>query len=143
MVAAPADLVVDPVRRPDCVFCPTSDSTRRIGRRTRPVWGKVKSHVSYYGATKYLGIFAVFEPLNPVVPGHLLVVPDTHVRDAAEDPDVAAGAMEVAATIAQRYTAANIITSIGADATQSVFHLHAHVVPRRPGDGLLLPWSGQ
>lgn len=36
-----------------------------------------------------------------------------------------------------------VITSIGADATQTVFHTHIHVVPRRPGDGLTLPWTGQ
>jgi histidine triad (HIT) family protein len=37
----------------------------------------------------------------------------------------------------------NIITSVGAEATQTVFHLHLHVVPRRFGDGLALPWTGQ
>jgi histidine triad (HIT) family protein len=36
----------------------------------------------------------------------------------------------------------NIITSAGSDATQTVFHLHLHVVPRRAGDGLALPWTG-
>jgi hypothetical protein len=35
----------------------------------------------------------------------------------------------------------NLITSAGTDATQSVFHLHVHLVPRRPNDGLKLPWS--
>lgn len=34
-----------------------------------------------------------------------------------------------------------IITSIGANATQTVRHTHLHVVPRRPGDGLALPWT--
>jgi histidine triad (HIT) family protein len=38
---------------------------------------------------------------------------------------------------------ANIITSIGRVATQSVFHLHVHIVPRHEGDGLCLPWTGQ
>jgi histidine triad (HIT) family protein len=35
----------------------------------------------------------------------------------------------------------NIITSVGSAATQTVRHLHVHVVPRRRGDGLQLPWS--
>lgn len=83
-----------------------------------------------------------FVPLNPVVPGHRLFVPVLHVRDAMEKPWVTAQTMEVAA----RYAAAmnrdcNLITSVGTHATQSVFHLHIHYVPRRPGDGLLLPWS--
>ncbi|MEV7006240.1 HIT domain-containing protein [Streptosporangium sp. NPDC051022] len=32
------------------------------------------------------------------------------------------------------------MTSAGREATQSVFHLHLHIVPRQDGDGLALPW---
>jgi histidine triad (HIT) family protein len=35
----------------------------------------------------------------------------------------------------------NIITSAGTEATQTVFHLHVHIVPREAGDGLELPWG--
>jgi len=35
----------------------------------------------------------------------------------------------------------NLITSAGKNATQSVFHLHVHLVPRVAGDGLSLPWT--
>ena len=35
----------------------------------------------------------------------------------------------------------NVITSAGRAATQTVMHLHFHLVPREPGDGLMLPWS--
>jgi histidine triad (HIT) family protein len=85
-----------------------------------------------------------FEPLHPVTAGHLLVVPRQHVRHAATAPSVTAEVMRQAAGIAGKLdTAANIITSIGADATQTVFHLHVHVIPRRRGDGLHLPWTGQ
>ena len=34
----------------------------------------------------------------------------------------------------------NLITSRGRAATQSVFHLHLHLVPRADNDGLALPW---
>lgn len=85
----------------------------------------------------------VFEPLNPVTAGHLLVVPKRHVRDATEDIDLTAKVMRAAAWMAKQWSAANLITSIGAEATQTRFHLHIHVVPRRPGDGLVLPWTGQ
>lgn len=78
-----------------------------------------------------------------VTPGHMLVVPRRHVANAAVDPDVTAETMRWAAVIAAEVGAANIITSIGVPATQSVFHLHIHVVPRRDGDGLALPWSGR
>jgi histidine triad (HIT) family protein len=37
----------------------------------------------------------------------------------------------------------NLSTSKGEAATQSVFHLHVHVVPRQEGDRLPLPWTPQ
>lgn len=86
----------------------------------------------------------VFEPLNPVTPGHLLIVPRSHVLDAAEDPNMAALAFEWAAELAGRIPhASNLITSNGKDATQTVFHLHVHLVPRYADDGLALPWTSQ
>lgn len=93
-----------------------------------------------------LGIF----PLNPVVEGHFLVIPKNHVSDAYVSPTAAAAAVGDAAQWAwlmserdSRYRSVNIITSVGALATQTVFHLHIHVVPRTEGDGLTLPWTGQ
>jgi len=86
-----------------------------------------------------------FEPLNPVTPGHFLVVPREHVIDALDGPVQMGRAMTFAARLAgdMGLDAANFITSAGTAATQSVFHLHVHVVPRREGDGLRLPWTGQ
>jgi histidine triad (HIT) family protein len=78
-------------------------------------------------------------PLNPVTPGHIIVIPTTHIADAIEDPAVTGATMSRAAELAAR--ACNLITSCGAAATQTVFHLHIHIVPRRDGDGLALPWS--
>jgi histidine triad (HIT) family protein len=84
-----------------------------------------------------------FEPLNPVTAGHLLVVPRVHVRDAGEDPEVTGHVASLAAAIAGPASegAYNLITSAGPAATQSVFHLHFHIVPRWVNDGLMLPWS--
>lgn len=85
-----------------------------------------------------------FEPLRPVTKGHVLVVPNAHVSDALSDPVVTAGVMARAAWLAQTVApTCNLITSCGADASQSVMHLHIHIVPRREGDGLALPWTGQ
>jgi len=86
-----------------------------------------------------------FEPLNPVTPGHFLVVPRKHVSHALESPVAAGRTLKFAAFLANQMgiPAANFITSAGADATQTVFHLHVHIVPRRDGDGLHLPWTGQ
>jgi histidine triad (HIT) family protein len=83
-----------------------------------------------------------FTPLNPVTEGHVLVVPKRHVTDALADPVVAGLTFRAAADYARRNDEdVNLITSAGADATQTVFHLHVHIVPRRADDGLLLPWS--
>lgn len=111
--------------RSDCVFCDED---------------KIVSPIEWeYGADSSLHM--VFEPLDPVVEGHLLVVPVRHADDATEDRYLSAMAMSVASRIAARYESSNIITSIGAPATQTVMHLHLHVIPRYPGDGLALPWT--
>jgi histidine triad (HIT) family protein len=78
-----------------------------------------------------------------VHPGHLLVIPRQHVPDAGTDPDITANVMRRAAELMAEHPAANLITSKGSVATQSVFHLHVHVVPREAGDNLPLPWTPQ
>jgi histidine triad (HIT) family protein len=84
-----------------------------------------------------------FTPTNGgVTPGHTLVVPRAHVANAIVDPVVTGVSVIRAATLAsqmirtEQLPGANLITSIGQAATQSVFHLHWHIVPppqrRRP-----------
>lgn len=82
-----------------------------------------------------------FTPINPVVEGHSLVAPRQHVRDATSIPTVTAAVMRCAAELASCYSASNILASSGAAATQSVFHLHIHVIPRVFGDQLMVPWG--
>ncbi len=80
-------------------------------------------------------------PLDPVTAGHVIVLPTRHVPDAAYEPVVTGLTMRRAAELAQSTGAANLITSIGPDATQTAPHLHIHLVPRRAHDGLALPWT--
>lgn len=113
----------------DCVFC------RIIADPTRQTPG--------VGGTVAVWPDAIaIEPLGPVVEGHLLVIPRAHVVDFTEAPLVTAVVMARAAELAQhlRIFPSNLITSAGHEATQSVFHLHAHLVPRAANDGLALPW---
>lgn len=77
-------------------------------------------------------------PLGPVTEGHILVIPRVHVATALQDPDVSATVMRRAAEIAPN--PCNLIVNVGAEATQTVFHLHLHIVPRAKDDGLALPW---
>ena len=87
----------------------------------------------------------VITPLNPVVEGHKLIIPASHVESAAESPRVTGWAMRDTAVYLQRAEVGdcNIITSVGAAATQTVRHLHVHIVPRHEDDGVTLPWTGQ
>lgn len=84
----------------------------------------------------------IITPLNPVTLGHVIVISHAHVPDYTSNPDVTQHLMWDAARYANQMGAAsNLITSAGVAATQTVFHLHVHVVPRREGDGLALPWT--
>lgn len=83
-------------------------------------------------------------PLDPCAPQHTLVIPRQHVPDFAANPAVTGRTMqrasELIAELGWRDRSVNLITSKGRAATQSVFHLHVHVLPRAENDGLALPW---
>jgi histidine triad (HIT) family protein len=90
------------------------------------------------------GDHLVFEPLNPVVEGHLLVIHREHTDDFTENPIISGQLTERASLVAKiKGGDYNLITSKGKNATQTVPHLHIHLIPRKENDGLLLPWSGQ
>jgi histidine triad (HIT) family protein len=83
-------------------------------------------------------------PKNPVVDGHVIVIPKRHVSDAADETYTTGMIATYAADLAaERCESFNLITSKGSPASQTQFHLHWHVVPRIEGDGLALPWTGQ
>ncbi len=87
-----------------------------------------------------------FMDLNPVAPGHLLVVPRQHAV-GLEELDRAAGAhvWSVGHDLARalrrsgiRCEGINILVCDGEAAFQTVFHFHLHVIPRFAGDGWTL-----
>lgn len=83
-----------------------------------------------------------FTPRNPVTTGHRIFIPRQHVYDAAHFPSITGQVFAVAAAYAAvAGSQFNLITSAGRFATQTIFHLHVHYVPRAEHDGLLLPWS--
>ncbi len=81
-----------------------------------------------------------FEDINPQAPMHVLVVPRAHistVNDLAAGHDVLVGAMvrQAAAIAAERGYAASgfrTVFNCNADAGQTVFHIHLHVLAGRP-----------
>lgn len=83
------------------------------------------------------------EPLRQVTPGHMLVIPRHHATDFADDPSVTAAAFRAAAefTADTELGDCNLITSRGEAASQTVRHVHIHVLPRTWDDMLRLPWN--
>ena len=84
---------------------------------------------------------AAFLDARPVFKGHVLVVPRAHVATLSDMPAAALGPFFAAV---QRVARA-VEAGLGADGTfvamnnkvsQSVPHLHVHVVPRKKKDGL-------
>lgn len=86
-----------------------------------------------------------FVPLGPVTEGHRLFVTETHIDRPHPDYSLAVGLVAELAAAHGAHLGCdfNLIINSGPDATQTIPHLHWHVVPRRPGDGLTLPWTGQ
>jgi histidine triad (HIT) family protein len=80
----------------------------------------------------------VFRDINPRAPTHVLVIPRRHIPSAAELTD-ADGELLAALFGALRRVAEEaglhgyrIVTNVGAEAGQSVFHLHLHLLAGRP-----------
>lgn len=85
-----------------------------------------------------------FLDLNPAADGHTLVVPRRHVRELSEvRPEEGGAVFALAARISgvmrgHLAPAVNLHLADGAEAGQDVFHTHLHVIPRSPGDGVVL-----
>lgn len=83
-----------------------------------------------------------FPPLDPIAPGHTLVIPTDHHRDILDTPvSLLAEVTETVQRVAKVMRAAlgargiDVLSANGPDSEQSVPHLHLHVVPRWADDG--------
>lgn len=84
-----------------------------------------------------------FMDINPVTPGHTLVIPNRHSTGLRSLPEEDASILLVAAqrlakALLQselRCEAVNLFMADGTSAGQTVFHTHLHVIPRFRGDG--------
>lgn len=93
-------------------------------------------------------VFA-FLDINPINPGHTLVIPKEPYENIFEIPDEVLEKMIVIAkqiAIKQKEVlnadGINIGMNNGKDAGQEVFHAHIHVIPRYKDDGYKL-WHGK
>jgi histidine triad (HIT) family protein len=82
-----------------------------------------------------------FLDIRPLFPGHVLVVPRLHVETltdlapAAVDP-LFQQVRRMAAAVRDACGAQGSFVAVNNTVSQSVPHLHVHVVPRTKGDGL-------
>lgn len=82
-----------------------------------------------------------FRDIAPQAPTHVLVVPKCHISDVngitAENSDVIAHIFAVIPRIAEAEGLENgyrVVTNCGADAGQTVQHLHFHILGGKPLD---------
>lgn len=79
-----------------------------------------------------------FRDVDPQAPTHVLVIPRRHEPDigslAAADPDAALALLAEARAIAETQDNGSyrLVFNTGADAHQTVFHCHGHVLAGRP-----------
>ena len=84
-----------------------------------------------------------FMDIQPVNPGHVLVIPKAHFSDLSTLPAETGGHLfQVAQKIALLMPKTNVknegvdfFLANGEAAGQEVFHVHLHVIPRFTGDG--------
>lgn len=80
-----------------------------------------------------------FLDIQPWQEGHTLVVPRRHVDHALVDAQVlselAPAVLAVSSILRERLgaTGFNVLTNVGPDSGQEVFHAHIHVLPRHAG----------
>ena len=92
-----------------------------------------------------------FMDINPGSDGHILVIPKRHSKDLVEISaddlvEVTLAAQRIAKAAVEEFGAdgVNLLNCCGADAWQTVFHFHLHVIPRyvdKSKDRLELPWQ--
>jgi diadenosine tetraphosphate (Ap4A) HIT family hydrolase len=110
---------------PSCIFC-------------RIVAGEIPSSFVHRGATA-----TAFMDINPLTPGHLLVIPNRHYARLGDAPaETWAHVMRITRRLAVALRASdlhaegiNLLVADGEVAGQEVAHLHVHVIPRASADG--------
>jgi histidine triad (HIT) family protein len=105
---------------PDCLFC-------------RIAAGEIPAEIVHSDEQ-----VVVFRDITPRAPTHVLAIPRRHIPSAAELTD-ADGELLSALFAALRNAATEgglggyrIVSNVGADSGQSVFHLHFHLLGGRP-----------
>ncbi len=107
---------------PDCLFCSIID-------------GKMRGEIVYQDDT-----VLAFKDIRPEAPVHILIVPRKHIESISslqpQDVQIVGAIFMTAAKLAKELGIAEsgyrVVVNDGADAGQSVFHLHYHLLGGRP-----------
>jgi histidine triad (HIT) family protein len=102
----------------DCIFC-------------KMAAGEIKGNVVYQDEH-----VTAFRDLNPQAPTHVLIIPNRHVATIGEldDVDLSFRLLQAAGQVARDEKLENgwrLVTNVGPDAGQTVFHLHWHLLGGR------------
>ena len=110
----------DPTYQADCLFCKIAA-------------GEIPADIVFEDES-----VIVFADINPKAPTHVLAIPRRHIESAADLTD-ADGDLLAALFGALRHVAEQaglkgyrIVSNVGAESGQSVFHLHFHLLGGRP-----------
>ena len=98
--------------------------------------GELDAHFAYQDDR-----FVAFLDFRPIFPGHTLLIPRDHHETLVDLPDELVGpffklGQRLARAIPAAVDATGTFVAMNNIVSQSVPHLHLHVVPRRPKDGL-------
>ena len=96
------------------------------------------------------GLCIAFLDIGPISPGHTLLIPKAHYETIHQLPaDEAAHLarhiplLAAAVQKAVRAEGINVLQNNGACSGQEVFHVHVHLIPRWPEDGLGFRWPAK
>lgn len=86
-------------------------------------------------------VVLAFLDVRPLFPGHVLVVPRAHIETLTDLPPGDVGpyferVQRIAGAVRSAMGAQGSFVALNNKVSQSVPHLHTHVVPRTKGDGL-------
>ena len=113
----------DPTYQADCLFC-------------RIAAGEIPADRVFEDES-----VIVFRDINPKAPTHVLAIPRRHLASAADltdaDGDLLAALFSALRRAAEQagLNGYRIVSNVGAESGQSVFHLHFHLLGGRP-----MPW---
>jgi len=119
-----------------CILAPATFKTTTDCIFDRIAEGRLAAHIVLDE-----GPFLAFLDHRPLFPGHTLVVPRDHYATLADLPDGLVGPLfatgrRVGAALRPALGARGAFLALNDEVSQSVPHVHLHVVPRTKGDGL-------